>query len=260
MNASMSARADVALRIVSFCVAAGLVWIWQVVANLRLVSPVFLPGPDRAWASLVRGFTDGDLLAKVIGTLEHMVFGWLVASILGIALGALIGSSARARTYIAPSLEFLRPLPVSAIIPLAIALFGLSQAMALFVIAFGAIWPMLLATVHGFAAVEPRLYEVARSLHMSRVAVIFKIGLPSASPDILAGMRLSVTVSLILSVVCEILAGLDGLGHWILLSARAFRSADLFAGVILLGVIGYLSSLIVALAERKLLVWRTSGH
>lgn len=260
MSAAIATRSAVALRIISFCVAAGVVTMWQVVANLRLVSPVFLPGPDRAWASLVRGFTEGDLMAKVVGTLEHMVFGWLVASILGIALGALIGSSRRARDYIAPMLEFLRPLPVSAVIPLAIALLGLSQAMALSVIAFGAIWPMLLATVHGFAAVEPRLYEVARSLHMSRMAVIFKIGLPSASPDILAGMRLSVTVSLILSVVCEILAGLDGLGHWILLSARAFRSADLFAGVILLGVIGYLSSLIVALAERKLLVWRTSGH
>jgi ABC-type nitrate/sulfonate/bicarbonate transport system permease component len=154
----------------------------------------------------------------------------------------------------------LRPLPVSAIIPVAIAFFGLSQVMALFVIAFGAVWPMLLATVHGFAAVEPRLYEVARSLHLSRLAVIFKIGLPSASPDILAGMRLSVTVALILSVVCEILAGLDGLGHWILLSARAYRSADLFAGVILLGVIGYLTALAMALVERKLLVWRNSGH
>ena len=164
-----------------------------------------------------------------------MVYGWFAASVAGIALGAMIGSSKWMRSYVAPSLELLRPLPVSAIIPVAIAFFGLSQGMALFVIAFGAIWPMLLATIHGFAAVEPRLYEVARSLHMSRLAVIFKIALPSASPDILSGMRLSLTVALILSVVCEILAGLDGLGHWILLSARSFRSADLFAGVILLG-------------------------
>ena len=142
----------------------------------------------------------------------------------------------------------------------AIALFGLTQGMALFVIAFGAIWPTLLATVHGFAAVEPRLYEVARALHMSRLAVIFKIALPSASPDILSGMRLSLTVALILSVVCEMLAGLDGLGHWVLLSARAFRSADLFAGVILLGVVGYATALMMSAVERRLLVWRSSGH
>jgi ABC-type nitrate/sulfonate/bicarbonate transport system permease component len=132
--------------------------------------------------------------------------------------------------------------------------------MALFVIAFGAIWPMLLATIHGFAVVEPRLYEVSRSLHMSRLAVIFKIALPSASPDILSGMRLSLTVALILSVVCEILAGLDGLGHWVLLASRSFRSADLFAGVILLGFIGYLTAFAMSVVEKRLLRWRSSGH
>ena len=247
-------------RAASFAVAAGFVALWQIIANLRLISPVFLPGPDRAWASLVRGFSDGDLAGKLMGTLQHMAYGWFAASIVGIALGAMIGSSRTMRTYLAPSLEFLRPLPVSAIIPVAIAMLGLTQGMALFVIAFGAIWPMLLATIHGFAAVEPRLYEVAQSLHMSRPAIIFKIALPSASPDILSGMRLSLTVALILSVVCEILAGLDGIGHWVLLSARSFRSADLFAGVILLGVIGYLTALSMSAVEKRLLRWRSSGH
>jgi len=247
-------------RTLSFVVAATFVALWQLIANLKLVSPVFLPGPDRAWAALVRGLTSGDLAVKLFGTVEHMALGWLVASIAGVALGALIGSSQAMRDYVAPSLEFLRPLPVSAIIPVAIALFGLTQSMALFVIAFGAIWPMLLATIHGFAAVEPRLYEVARSLHMSRLAIVVKIALPSASPDILAGMRLSLTVALILAVVCEILAGLDGLGHWILLSARSFRSADLFAGVILLGAVGYVTGLAMSSAEKRLLRWRSSGH
>jgi sulfonate transport system permease protein len=247
-------------RAASFAVAAGFVGIWQLIANLRLVSPVFLPGPDRAWAALVHGFASGDLWDKLLGTLGHMAGGWFVASIAGIALGAMIGSSRTMRSYVAPSLELLRPLPVSAVIPVAIAMLGLTQSMALSVIAFGAIWPMLLATIHGFAAVEPRLYEVARSLHLSRSAVIFKIALPSASPDILSGMRLSLTVALILSVVCEILAGLDGLGHWVLLSARSFRSADLFAGVILLGAIGYVTALAMSMVEQRLLKWRSSGH
>jgi len=247
-------------RTLSFVVAAGFVALWQLIADLKLVSPVFLPGPDRAWAALMRGISSGDLAVKLLGTVEHMALGWLVASIAGIALGALIGSSRAMRDYVAPSLEFLRPLPVSAIIPVAIALFGLTQSMALFVIAFGAIWPMLLATVHGFAAVEPRLYEVARSLHMSRLAIVFKIALPSATPDILSGMRLSLTIALILAVVCEILAGLDGLGHWILLSARSFRSADLFAGVMLLGAVGYVTALAMSAAEKRLLRWRASGH
>jgi len=251
-------RAVILWRVASFAVAAGFIALWQLIANLKLISPVYLPGPDRAWAALVRGFSSGDLWSKLAGTLEHMAYGWLAASIAGIAIGAIIGSSRTMRTYVAPSLEFLRPLPVSAIIPVAIAMLGLTQAMALFVIAFGAIWPIMLATIHGFAAVEPRLYEVARSLQMSRLAVIFKIALPSASPDILAGMRLSLTVALILSVVCEILAGLDGLGHWVLLSARAFRSADLFAGVILLAVTGYVTSVVMSMAEHRLLAWQAA--
>jgi len=243
-------------RLIGLAVVALLVALWQAVANLKLVSPVYLPGPDRAFAALVHGLSASDLGAKLAGTVEHMVEGWLLASIAGIALGALIGSSRQARAFIAPTLEFLRPLPASAIIPVAIAIFGLSPAMALGVIAFGAIWPMLLATIHGFAAVEPRLYEVAGALRLSRPAVIFKIALPSALPDILAGLRLGLTVALILAVVCEMIAGLNGLGNWVLLSARMFRSADLFAGVILLGAVGFAGALALNAAERRLLAWR----
>jgi len=187
----MSGRAML-WRMASFAVAAGFIALWQLVANLKLISPVFLPGPDRAWAALMRGFATGDLTSKLIGTLEHMAYGWLAASIAGIALGALIGSSRLMRAY------------------------------------------------------------------MSRPATVFKIALPSALPDILAGMRLSLTVALILSVVCEVLAGLDGLGYWVLLSARAFRSADLFAGVILLGATGYVTSVAMSLAERRLLAWQST--
>jgi ABC-type nitrate/sulfonate/bicarbonate transport system permease component len=185
-----------------------------------------------------------------------MIYGWLLASFLGVALGALIGSSRVARDYLGPSLEFLRPLPASAIAPVAIAFFGLSNAMVLGVIGFGTLWPMLLATIHGFAAVEPRLIEVARVLKLSRAQVIWKIALPNALPDILAGMRFALTVALILSVVGEMLASQEGLGHRILLAARSFRSADLFAGVILLGAVGFASNTMLALAERRLLRWR----
>jgi ABC-type nitrate/sulfonate/bicarbonate transport system permease component len=240
----------------SFLVAAGFVWFWQWIADHRLISPVFLPGPDRAWAALVKGMTDGDLTGKLFATIRRMIYGWLLASLVGIALGAAIGTSKALREYLAPMFEFLRPLPASAIIPVAIALLGLSDPMALAVIAFGSLWPVLLATIHGFSAVEPRLYEVGRALRLSRPAVIFKIALPSASPDILAGMRLGLTVALILSVVCEMLAGRDGLGNWILLSARAFRAPDLYAGVILLGVLGYVSSVAIAAVEHRLLIWR----
>jgi sulfonate transport system permease protein len=238
-------------------VAAVLVLLWQGAADARWISPVFLPGPDRAARALVEGFARGDLWEKLAGTVERMVWGWLLASLIGVALGATIGISATARTWLQPMLEFLRPLPASAIVPVAIALLGLSEGMVLTVIAFGALWPMLLGTVHGFAAVEPRLYEVARLLGFGRLQVIAKIALPNALPDIFAGLRIGLTVALILAVVGEMLAGREGLGLWILLSARSFRTADLFAGVILLGLIGLVSASLLALGEHRALRWRT---
>ena len=128
--------------------------------------------------------------------------------------------------------------------------------MVLVVIVFGALWPALLATVYGFATVDPRLIEVGRILRLSRLGFVFKIGLPNALPDIIAGMRLSLTISLILSVVCEMLAGETGLGTGILLAARAFRAGDLFAGVVLLGLIGFVSNWGLLLVERRVLAWR----
>ncbi len=243
-------------RLASFVVGILFVYGWQKIADARLVSPVFLPGPDKAWAALVRGFHSGVLPTKLLGTVQRMIYGWLLASLVGVFLGTIIGISPRIRTYLGPTLEFLRPLPSSAVIPLAIALFGLSESMVLGVIGFGALWPMLLATVHGFSAVEPRLYEVSKALGMSKAAVVVKIGLPSSMPDILSGMRLGLTIALILAVVGEMLTGRDGLGNWILLAARSFRAPDLFAGVILLGLLGYVSAQLLSFAEQRLLRWR----
>jgi sulfonate transport system permease protein len=164
--------------------------------------------------------------------------------------------SATARAYLQPTLEFVRPLPASALLPLAISIFGLNPAMVLFVVAFGAMWPVLLATIHGFASVEPRLTEVSRCLQLSRIAFVWKVGLPNALPDILAGMRLSLTVSLIVAVVGEMIASQPGLGQAILLAARAFRASELFAGIVLLGLIGLASNGLLSLAERRLLKWQ----
>ena len=232
------------------------VLLWHLVAQARLVSPVFLPGPERVWDALVYGLTEGDLTIKTLRTIERMIFGWLLASMIGILIGAMIGVSDTARAYCEPTLEFLRPLPASAMMPVAIVLLGLSDSMVLAVIAFGALWPMLLATVHGFAAVEPRLYQVSRALGLSYSAVIWKIALPSAMPDILAGMRIGLTIALILAVVGEMLASRPGLGQAILLAARSFQSADLYAGVVLLGLIGYASGTLLSVVEQHLLRWR----
>lgn len=240
----------------SLALLAAWVGLWWLAAHGQWVSKAFLPTPEATVARLVEGLAGGDLATGTAATVGRMLSGWGLASLLGVLLGVLIGSSTQARAWLQPMFEFLRPLPASAVLPLAIALFGLSSGMVLAVVAFGAMWPVLLATLHGFAAVHPRLREVAAGLQLTRRDFALKIGLPQALPDILAGMRLSLTVSLIVSVVGEMIASQAGLGQAILLAARSFQASELYAGVLLLGAIGFASNALLAQAERRLLRWQ----
>lgn len=240
----------------SLLVGAAFVLIWQMIADTGLISRIFLPGPDTTWLALMRGMRHGRLIEMFMATTERMIYGWLLASLIGIALGAVIGMSQNLRAYLGPTLEAIRPLPASAIIPIAIALFGLGNVTVYTVICFGALWPMLLSTIYGFSAVEPTLYEFARGIGMTRRNIIMKIALPSSMPGILAGLRVSLTVVLILTIVVEMLAGQPGLGTWILLAGRAYRAPDVFAGILLLGLLGYVSALLFSMAERYLLRWQ----
>jgi ABC-type nitrate/sulfonate/bicarbonate transport system permease component len=233
--------------------------LWHLVSAYRLVAPVFLPPPLASLEALAKGFEDGRLSSASAETLERIFLGWLLASALGVAMGAWIGISAFARTFVMPTLELIRPLPASAAIPVAISFFGLSDVMVLVSVGFGAVWPMLLATAYGVAAVDVRLVEVSRLLRLGRLSDLRKIALPNALPDILSGMRVGLVVALIITIVGEMLTSQTGLGHWVVLSARSFRSADLFAGIIVLGLIGLISALLLTQLERWALRWRPAA-
>ena len=239
----------------SIAVTGGLVALWQAAADHGGIPPVFLPGPDKAWHALVAGFENGPIAKVTAATIRRMVFGWALASMAGVVVGAFIGSSRQAREFIGPTLEMIRPVPVSAFMPIVIAFLGLSGDMVLVVVTIGAIWPVLLATVHGVSSVEPRLVDVSRMLQIGRLERLWKIALPNAHPDILAGARLGLTVSLVLTVIGEMLTSENGLGYYILLEGRSFHSANLFAGVILLGAIGLVSNLTLQAVEARLLRW-----
>ena len=235
-----------------------LIGIWHLATSTGLVGKIYLPLPSAAVDALIWGFREGDLGEQTLQTAVRMMWGWLLASLIGVALGSLMGVWARGEIYLGPTLEFIRPLPASAIVPVAIVFFGLTPGMVVGVIAFGSLWPTLLATVHGFSSVEARLKEVAKVLGLSKLSFVFKIGLPNAVPDILAGMKLSMTVALILAIVGEMLTGQPGLGTAILLAGRSYQSADLFAGIIVLGVIGLVSNALLQKCEVYLLRWRHS--
>jgi len=229
---------------------------WQWLANANLIPRAFFPGPNRVWAALQRGFASGQLVNETLTTIRRMALGWLLASLIGVGLGTLVGLSSWMRTWVAPSFEGLRPIPASAMAPLAVLVFGLSDSMILALIAFGALWPMLLTTVHGITSVHPRKAEVAAALGMSRGAYAWKIALPAATPDILGGLRLGLTVALILAVVGEMITVQGGLGAKIMVAARRFNASDIFAGIAMLGVIGLVTNAALTLIETRLLRWK----
>jgi len=236
--------------------ALALVGAWQLLADARVLSPIFFPAPSRALGVLMARLADGSIWLPLGATVARMIVGCLLACIVGIALGAAIASSRLARHLLEPTLEFLRPLPASAVIPVAILFLGLSNTMALAVIAFGAIWPVLLASVHGFSSVPPELRNVAEVLGFSRRRYLQTIALPSAAPDILSGVRVSLAIALILAVVTEMQASLAGLGWEIFYAQRVYRSADLYAGLIVLGAMGFIADHLLQRIERRALPWR----
>jgi sulfonate transport system permease protein len=243
----------------SAIVALLLIGLWQLGANAGLISPVFFPGPDRSFGTLWEQLHEAEFWYQFSETLRRMLFGFVSASIVGIAAGSAIGLSATLRAYVEPTLELIRPLPASAVIPLFVLLIGLNERMIITVIAFASLWPVLLATVHGFKTIEPRLIEVSRMLHLTAFEFVFKIALPNAMPDIFAGLRLALTISLILAVVTEMLSGMEGLGHNIIMAARSFRSPDLYSGIIVLGFIGYVTNVVLERVERHILRWRPAS-
>ena len=232
---------------------------WKFASDAKLINPLWFPAPERAVGVLVDWIRSGELWDPLGKTVWRMLAGWLAASLAGVALGAAIASSRLARELFEPSAEFLRPLPASAILPPAILVFGFSNSMIIFVVAFGSVWPILLGAIHGFKSVDSRLVEVARLLRLSSWDRALKIQLPNALPDIFAGMRVSLAIALIITVASEMLSSQPGLGHLMLVAARAFRSADIFAGILVLGMLGYLANSTLQQIEDRLLRWRPAS-
>lgn len=255
MTLSRRSANFLATATLSLAGVAGLLLLWEAIASSGLISRAFLPTPSATWDSLRNGLIHGELLRETGFTATRMLQGWLLASLIGVGLGVAIGLSTTVRAYVEPTLEFLRPLPPSAVAPLAIALFGLGHGMVLFVVVFGSIWPPLLSTVQGLSLVDRRLHEVARCVGLSQSAFITKIVLPSSAPGILAGMRLSLSIALILAVLGEMLTAQNGLGSDILHSARAFNAARIYASLTLLSAIGIISNTLLLTFEGYFLSW-----
>ncbi|MBO3741174.1 ABC transporter permease [Actinoplanes flavus] len=195
------------------------------------------------------------LRADVAPSLLRLFAGYLLAALIGIGAGVAIGMNRRLRATVEPVLEFFRAIPPPVLVPVIMLFAGIGDAMKVIVIVFGCIWPILLNTVEGVRAVDGVVLETARSYGVNGVARITKVILPSAGPQIAAGLRQALSIAIILMVISEMFAASNGLGFTIVQFQRSFAIPEMWSGIILLGLLGFVLSLLFRLAERRALRW-----
>ncbi|MEU4654703.1 ABC transporter permease subunit [Streptomyces sp. NPDC023723] len=188
-------------------------------------------------------------------SLYRLAGGYALAAVAGVALGTLIGSYRRVRAVCEPVLEFLRAVPPPVLVPVIMLFAGIGDTMKIVVIATGSVWPILLNTVEGVRAVDQVMKETARSYGVTGFARLRTVVLPSASPQIFAGLRQALSIGIILMVISEMFAASNGLGFTVVQFQRSFAIPDMWTGILLLGLLGFVLSVLFQLVERRVLGW-----
>lgn len=195
------------------------------------------------------------LLIHFVPSVSRTLLGYLIAAVIGVAAGVLIGLSYVARRLASPIVSFLRSIPGAALLAPAVTLLGVGSSMKIAIIAFVCLWPILLNTIDGIDEMAPTQRNTDRVFQINGVHRLMWSTLPAASPRIFAGLRTSLALALIMLVISEMIASTGGLGYFILQAQTTFDVADMWSGIILLGVLGYVLTLIFTFIERRVLRW-----
>ncbi|MFI6623063.1 ABC transporter permease [Streptomyces sp. NPDC050528] len=200
-------------------------------------------------------WTADRLKSDVLPSVLRLTAGYAAAAVAGIALGTVIGSYRRVRAVCEPVLEFLRAVPPPVLVPVIMLFAGIGDTMKIVVIASGCVWPILLNTVEGVRAVDPVMKETALSYGITGTARLRSLVLRSASPQIFTGLRQALSIGIILMVISEMFAGTDGLGYAVVQFQRSFAVPDMWTGILVLGMLGFLLSVVFQVVERRVLGW-----
>ncbi|MEV1290347.1 ABC transporter permease [Micromonospora sp. NPDC049679] len=188
-------------------------------------------------------------------SLWRLAAGYAIAVVVGVALGVLVGTSRWVRALLEPVLEFFRAIPPPVLVPVIMLFAGIDHTMKIVVIAVGSVWPILLNTVEGVRAVDEVLSDTCRSYGLTGFARLRHLVLRAASPQIVAGMRQALSIGIILMVISEMTAASNGLGYTIVEFQRSFAIPEMWSGILLLGLLGFLLSLLFRIVENRALAW-----
>lgn len=234
----LRSAARVGVPAVAGLAAAGLLW-WaaiEVLVGRETMLARF--GPTEAVSTLVRLTVDGTLVAHALASLRRIVAGLALAAAVGIPLGLLLGASRLAGTAAGPLVGLVRMISPLSWTPIAIIVFGVGDAPVVFLVAVGAVWPIVLNTAAGVAHLDPTWLRVARSLGASRAETLRHVVWPGIRPNVLTGLRLATGLAWVVLVPAEMLGVDSGLGYRILDARDRFAYGELVATILVIGILG----------------------
>jgi ABC-type nitrate/sulfonate/bicarbonate transport system permease component len=215
----------------------------------------YFPAPWRIAEAFVKTWLGESFFVDVLPSIGRLLVGLALAIVIGIVIGILIGSVRWLRQFVEPVFEFFRAVPPPMLVPLLAITLGIGDTAKIAVIIAGAIWPILLNTVEGVRAVDAVQRETATSYQLTPVQRVRFITLPSAAPQIMAGIRQSLSIGIILMVISEMTNSSSGLGLRITFFQQNFQIPEMWSGIVLLGFIGIALAVLFQIAERFVLGW-----
>jgi ABC-type nitrate/sulfonate/bicarbonate transport system permease component len=242
-------------RILGVALIAALLLAWELSVRLQWIVSDSWPSVSAVLLAGGGGIMSGELLTVLGSTLARAGAGYVCGVLSGAILGLLFATSSLVRRLFSPLMELLRPIPVPALVPPLVLLLGVQDAMKVTVVALTVVFPVLTNMTQGVLAVDATVLAVARTFHVGKLATIWKIILPATLPYLLAGMRVSLSLALIVTVVAEMIAGNQGIGHYLVLMQYAVRPQEMYASILLLAFSGYLLNRIFVKIEKRLIHW-----
>jgi ABC-type nitrate/sulfonate/bicarbonate transport system permease component len=237
-------------------VFAVLLLLWEIGSRSNPKLQLYIPPISQILAALSRIIVAGQINAHLLSTVIRLLESYLLAAAIAVSLGVILGYFRFAHSLLEIAIEFLRPMPSVAIIPVAILLLGIGDSMIVAVTVYASTWPILINTIDGVRRIENTLIDTGRTFGLSRGRILYQVILPAASPSIVTGLRISLSIALILVTTAEMISGSKGLGFFILDEERSLQTSNMYAGIVLVAVLGYaLNRLFVAL-EGQALKWR----
>jgi ABC-type nitrate/sulfonate/bicarbonate transport system permease component len=231
---------------------AAVVAAWQLLVDAGLITAQYIVAPTEVVAAADDLLASGELPEATLHTLSAVLIGWGLALVLGVLLGCLLGLLRVARTYGMATVDLLRSLPTVALVPPAVLVFGFSVRMEVSVIAWAALWPILINTAGGIAQVPRELHDAARTFRLSGLRTAASVIVPAAMPSIVVGARLSMAVAVILAIVAEMAGNPAGLGYAMVFAQQAIQPADMFAYIVTIGLLGVILNAALVTASRLL--------